>query len=292
MVTPPSALTFGAGPRSGAPPHTAMPGTASEHSYQSSRKKGFRTGLPSGLQVASQETQSCRHGSLTLEYLRKSDREPPVLPAHNRTHSHSLCPCDKAARAPGEATSASQCACPRWVQDICRTCGVLALQRNGWHCVSSAKKGAARVRKREIEGSAPPMPARTCTAGCTGSEQTSTLDTSQADGVILLVSPAVDKNKTRWKEHIRGRHIQVTFLWSSQETLQQNKDDKGKFLHLWLRRFALSLHGTRYPLLDGDFNAQIHSVPGLIGECSTPAAQVSLQDELPAIRRQSQADRP
>ena len=39
------------------------------------------------------------------------------------------------------------------------------------------------------------------------------VDTSRADGVMLLLSPAIDKKTIRWKEHLKGRLIQASLSW-------------------------------------------------------------------------------
>ena len=78
----------------------------------------------------------------------------------------------------------------------------------GWHCISSAKEGAARAPKgkakaRHRRG----QPESALQEAATGPDQASFLDTSRADGVMLL---CIDEYKIRWKEHIRGRLVQAS----------------------------------------------------------------------------------
>ena len=86
------------------------------------------------------------------------------------------------------------------------------------------------------------------------------VDTSRADGVMLLLSPAIDKKTIRWKEHLNGRLIQASFswhgarvhvlvayqhIWSSKKSVHQNNEDRSKLLGSLASALRAILPGTR-----------------------------------------------
>ena len=93
-------------------------------------------------------------------------------------------------------------------EDSSSVCDVLVLQEThwnetaefdveGWHCISSAKKGAARApKKKAAPGQRPEMKA--------ASQQDPQLDTSRADGVMVLLSKRIPANQVRWREIRKG----------------------------------------------------------------------------------------
>ena len=119
------------------------------------------------------------------------------------------------------------------------------------------------------------------------------MDTGSADGVMLLLSPAIDKKTIRWKEHLKGRLIQASFswhgarvhvliayqhVWSSQKSVHQNKEDRAKLLgSLASAPSAIPARDTL--LLAGDFNAQLHASQNLVGRSSTLKENTGVRDE-------------
>ena len=119
------------------------------------------------------------------------------------------------------------------------------------------------------------------------------MDTGRADGVMLLLSPAIDKKTIRWKEHLKGRLIQASFswhgarvhvliayphVWSSQKSVHQNKEDRAKLLGS-LASALRAIPARDTLLLAGDFNAQLHASQNLVGRSSTPKASTGVRDE-------------
>ena len=156
----------------------------------------------------------------------------------------------------------------------------------GWRCISSAKKGAARApKKKAAPGQRPETKA--------ASQQDPQLDTSRADGVMVLLSKRIPANQVRWREIRKGRLLQVIFpwmgtrvhlaavyqhAWSSKKTIQQNKEDRAKLLGE-ISSLIRSIPCRNTFLLAGDFNARLSPHEGLIGPCSTAAEATNLQDE-------------
>ena len=83
----------------------------------------------------------------------------------------------------------------------------------GWQCVSSAKKGAPRAPKGKAKPRQRRKPQQPAPQEETATTVEAQVDTSRADGVMLLLSPAIDKKTIRWKEHLKGRLIQASFSW-------------------------------------------------------------------------------
>ena len=119
------------------------------------------------------------------------------------------------------------------------------------------------------------------------------VDTGRADGVMLLLSPAIDKKTIRWKEHLKGRLIQASFswhgarvhvliayqhVWSSQKSVHQNKEDRAKLLGS-LASALRAIPARDTLLLAGDFNAQLHASQNLVGRSSTPKENTGVRDE-------------
>ena len=105
---------------------------------------------------------------------------------------------------------------------------------------------------------------------------------------MLVVCPTVDKNKIRCQEINAGvfsvakgsnasfgglpTRLVITNVGPAEQRRQVNS------LHSMASALRpISSRDTL--LLAGDFNARLHAVPGLIGDCSTTVAQVGLQDE-------------
>ena len=148
------------------------------------------------------------------------------------------------------------------------------------------KKGAARApKKKAAPGQRPEMKA--------ASQQDPQLDTSRADGVMVLLSKRIPANQVRWREIRKGRLLQVIFpwmgtrvhlaavyqhAWSSKKTNQQNKEDRAKLLGE-ISSLIRSIPCRNTFLLAGDFNARLSPHEGLIGPCSTAAEATNLQDE-------------
>ena len=104
------------------------------------------------------------------------------------------------------------------------SCDLLALQEThwnetaeltveGWQCVGSAKKGAPRAPKGKAKPRQRRRPQQPAPQEDTVTTADVQVDTSRADGVMLLLSPAIDKKTIRWKEHLKGRLVQASFSW-------------------------------------------------------------------------------
>ena len=156
----------------------------------------------------------------------------------------------------------------------------------GWYCISSASEYVPTVADKTLGGSAQPAP--TVPAGALpnqprprrkslrGSKDPST---TKADGVMVLLSPAVSGITVRWKEHLKGRLLETRFdwhgarttvlavyqhVWSPAKTVQANKQDRAAVLR------ALSRGVRRVPARDtmviaGDFNSSVSPTPRLVG---------------------------
>ena len=237
-----------------------------QNSFQSIRKKAFRKACSKVHRT--QDSVSYRGGELTPEFLRRSGLEPPPLPLlSGATLSSSPTPTPATFRSRprgGQASkhlrvlswNAGHLGVQQWAEirawlreDSSSVCDVLVLQEThwnetaefdveGWHCISSAKKGAARApKKKAAPGQRPETKA--------ASQQDPQLDTSRADGVMVLLSKRIPANQVRWREIRKGRLLQVIFpwmgtrvhlaavyqhAWSSKKTNQQNKEDRAKLL--------------------------------------------------------------
>ena len=163
----------------------------------------------------------------------------------------------------------------------------------GWQCISSAKKGAPRAPKGKAQPRQrrkPQQPAPQEDSALTAEAQ---VDTSRAGGVILFLSPAIDKKSIKWKEHLKRRLIQASFswhgarvhilvayqhVWSSQKSVHQNKEDRSKFLGS-LASALRAIPARDTLLLAGDFNAQLHASQNLVGRSSTPREDTGVKDE-------------
>ena len=202
-----------------------------QNSFQSIRKKAFRKACSKVYRT--QDSVSYRGGELTPEFLRRSGLEPPstssfrgyfVLLPYART-------CYVPSRPRGGQASkhlrvlswnAGHLGVQQWAEirtwlreDSSSVCDVLVLQEThwnetaefdveGWHCISSAKKGAARApKKKAAPGQRPETKA--------ASQQDPQLDTSRADGVMVLLSKRIPANQVRWREIRKGRLLQVIF---------------------------------------------------------------------------------
>ena len=285
-----------------------------QNSFQSIRKKAFRKACSKVHRT--QDSVSYRGGELTPEFLRRSGLEPPPLPLlSGATLSSSPTPTPATFRSRprgGQASkhlrvlswNAGHLGVQQWAEirtwlreDSSSVCDVLVLQEThwnetaefdveGWHCISSAKKGAARApKKKAAPGQRPEMKA--------ASQQDPQLDTSRADGVMVLLSKRIPANQVRWREIRKGRLLQVIFpwmgtrvhlaavyqhAWSSKKTIQQNKEDRAKLLGE-ISSLIRSIPCRNTFLLAGDFNARLSPHEGLIGPCSTAAEATNLQDE-------------
>ena len=279
-----------------------------QNSFQSIRKKAFRKACSKVHRT--QDSVSYRGGELTPEFLRRSGLEPPPLPLlSGATLSSSPTPTPATFRSRprgGQASkhlrvlswNAGHLGVQQWAEirtwlreDSSSVCDVLVLQEThwnetaefdveGWHCISSAKKGAARApKKKAAPGQRPEMKA--------ASQQDPQLDTSRADGVMVLLSNRIPANQVRWREIRKGRLLQVIFpwmgtrvhlaavyqhAWSSKKTNQQNKEDRAKLLGE-ISSLIRSIPCRNTFLLAGDFNARLSPHEGLIGPCSTAADQ-------------------
>ena len=285
-----------------------------QNSFQSIRKKAFRKACNKVHRT--QDSVSYRGGELTPEYLRRSGLEPPPLPLlSGATLSSSPTPTPATFRSRprgGQASkhlrvlswNAGHLGVQQWAEirtwlreDSSSVCDVLVLQEThwnetaefdveGWHCISSAKKGAARApKKKSSPGQRPEMKA--------ASQPSPQLDTSRADGVMVLLSKRIPANQVRWREIRKGRLLQVIFpwmgtrvhlaavyqhAWSSKKTNQQNKEDRAKLLGE-ISSLIRSIPCRNTFLLAGDFNARLSPHEGLVGPCSTAAEATNLQDE-------------
>ena len=167
-------------------------------------------------------------------------------------------------------------------------------QVSGWTCISSASskpeapepKAKAKGRRKQSQ---PPDAAKP------GDDAVAT---SSADGVsvIVLLSPRIDSEQIRWREHRVGRLLETRFVhegcpfvvlntyqhvWSSAKTPQQNRKDRSSLLA------ALSKAVRQVPsrvslVVAGDLNATLSPCPRLVGPRTCGAAQrpdsESLQD--------------
>ena len=202
-----------------------------QNSFQSIRKKAFRKACSKVHRT--QDSVSYRGGELTPEYLRRSGLEPPPLylffqgllcPPLLRPHLLRSAPGPEEVRRantfvsyPGmQGTWEYSSGQSTWLrEDSSSVCDVLVLQEThwnetaefdveGWHCISSAKKGAARApKKKAAPGQRPERKA--------ASQQDPQLDTSRADGVMVLLSKRIPANQVRWREIRKGRLLQVIF---------------------------------------------------------------------------------
>ena len=209
-----------------------------QNSQTSIRKLAFRRACSRVFR--SQTSQQYRHGTLTPDYVRQSGLEPPPLPAHSTGNSQSPSPpTPLPERRPRGGTrsrplrmlswNAGHLGVQQWAEvtawlhtGASDSCDVMALQEThwnetaeftveGWQCISSAKKGAPRAPKGKAkprQRRRPQQPAPQEDSAMTAEAQ---VDTSRADGVMLLLSPAIDKKTIRWKEHLKGRLIQASF---------------------------------------------------------------------------------
>ena len=158
----------------------------------------------------------------TKEQLLQSGLEPPLLPAHSRGDSQSPSPpTPLSERRPRGGThsrplrtlswNAGHLGVQQWAEikawlhtGASDSCDLMALQEThwnetaectveGWQCVSSAKKGAPRAPKGKAQPRQrrkPQQPAPQEDSALTAEAQ---VDTSRADGVMLLLLPAIDK---------------------------------------------------------------------------------------------------
>ena len=159
------------------------------------------------------------------------------------------------------------------------------MSRAGIASAQPRRAPPGRQRKKPAPGQRPEMKA--------ASQQDSQLDTSRADGVMVLLSKRIPANQVRWREIRKGRLLQVIFpwmgtrvhlaavyqhAWSSKKTIQQNKEDRAKLLGE-ISSLIRSIPCRNTFLLAGDFNARLSPHEGLIGPCSTAAEATNLQDE-------------
>ena len=294
------------------PVHQNSPSSVRKLAFRRACNRVFRT----------QTSQPCRHGTLTPDYVRQSGLEPPLLPAHSTSNSQSLSPpSQQSVRRPrGGAHSrplrmlswdAGHLGTQQWAEikawlntGASASCDLLALQEThwnqtaeitveGWQCVSSAKKGAPRASKGKAKPRQRRRPHHPAPQEDTITTAEAKVDTGRADGVMLLLSPAIDKKTIRWKEHLKGRLIQASFswhgarvhvliayqhVWSSQKSVHQNKDHLAKLLGS-LASALRAIPARDTLLLAGDFNAQLHASQNLVGRSSTPKASTGVRDE-------------
>ena len=198
-----------------------------------------------------------------------------------------------------------------WLQtEAKQVCDIFVLQEThwqasaefsiaGWYCISSASEYVPTEEDNTLGGSAQPAPVVSAGArpnkprprrkSLRGSKGPST---TKADGVMVLLSPAIPTNTIRWKEHVRGRLLETRFdwhgsrttvlavyqhVWSPAKTVQANKQDRAAILKSLVRSVK------RVPARDtlviaGDFNSSVSPTPRLIGP-RTLAPQESRPDE-------------
>ena len=211
-----------------------------QNSHTSVRKIAFRKACNRVFRT--QTSQQYRHGTLTPDYIRQSGLEPPLLPAHSTGTSQSPSPpTPLPERRPRGGTHSKPLRMLSWnaghpgVQQWAEvkawlhtgasdSCDVMALQETHWHetaeftvegwqCVSSAKKGAPRAPKGKAKPRQRRRPQQSAPQEDSAMTAEAQVDTSRAAGVMLLLSPAIDKKTIRWKEHLKGRLIQASFSW-------------------------------------------------------------------------------
>ena len=274
-----------------------------EHSQE-----GFSQGLQQGLSNARQRFLSRRRADTGISSAQRLGTPPPLPLLSGATLSSSPTPTPATFRSRprgGQASkqlrvlswNAGHLGVQQWAEirtwlreDSSSVCDVLVLQEThwnetaefdveGWHCISSAKKGAARApKKKAAPGQRPETKA--------ASQQDPQLDTR-------LLSKRIPANQVRWREIRKGRLLQVIFpwmgtrvhlaavyqhAWSSKKTIQQNKEDRAKLLGE-ISSLIRSIPCRNTFLLAGDFNARLSPHEGLIGPCSTAAEATNLQDE-------------
>ncbi|CAE7439908.1 unnamed protein product [Symbiodinium natans] len=189
-----------------------------------------------------------------------------------------------------------------WLRTAADKSDVIALQEThwqettefeveGWHCVSSASKGqvkATRAKKKpnsSTEGTGLALPE---------AQSHALHDDKRADGVMVLTAPHIPKDTVRWKEHQKGRVLEIVLqwkgarvhvvsvyqhVWSTSKTAQKNREDRSTTLAALSR----AIRGT--PQRDtlivlGDFNLTLKSSPGAVGLCTPgPPPHRKTEDE-------------
>ena len=289
----------------------------SEHpnNFRSIRKVAFRRACT--LVSRTQQSISYRRGILTPEYVARSGLNPPAQPADGGSTQQTPTPKRTMPRSRGGAMAKplrvltwnaghlgqQQWAELRtWLRTAADKYDVIALQEThwqettefeveGWHCVSSASKGqakATRAKKKpnsSTEGTGLALP---------DAQSHALHDDKRADGVMVLTAPHIPKDTVRWKEHQKGRVLEIVFqwkgarvhvvsvyqhVWSTSKTAQKNREDRSTTLAALSR----AIRGT--PQRDtlivlGDFNSTLQSSPGAVGLCTPgPPPHRKTEDE-------------
>ena len=283
--------------------------------YSSLRKRSFKSACRRA--VVAQQPVSYRGQQLTPVQVRRSGNCPP----RHSGQGSGRPPRQRAGLASRElrvlSWNAGHLGQQQWAEikswlqtEAKQVCDVLVLQEThwqataefsvaGWYCISSASEYVPTEEDKTLGGSAQPEP--TVPAGALpnqprprrkslrGSKGPST---TKADGVMVLLSPAVSANTVRWKEHLKGRLLETRFdwhgarttvlavyqhVWSPAKTVQANKQDRAAVLK------ALSRGVRRVPARDtmiiaGDFNSSVCTTPRLVGP-RTLAPQEARPDE-------------
>ena len=154
---------------------------------------------------------------------------------------------------------------------------------SGWYCVSSASEYVPTEDEVGTGGSAEPvsvagaLPTKPRSATRKSLRGYKGPSTTRADGVMVLLSSEVPANTItiRWKEHTRGRVLEVRFdwhgarttvlavyqhVWSPAKTVQANKQDRASVLKS-LARCVKQVPARDTLVIAGDFNSSVSPRP-------------------------------
>ena len=283
--------------------------------YSSLRKRSFKSACRRA--VVAQQPVSYRGQQLTPVQVRRSGNCPP----RHSGQSSGRPPRPRAGLAnrdlrvlswnAGHLGQQQWAEIKSWLQtEAKQVCDIFVLQEThwqasaefsiaGWYCISSASEYVPTEEDNTPGGSAQPAPAVSAGArpnkprprrkSLRGSKGPST---TKADGVMVLLSPAIPSNTVRWKEHVRGRLLETRFdwhgarttvlavyqhVWSPAKTVQANKQDRAAILKS-LARSVKRVPARDTLVIAGDFNSSVSPTPRLIGP-RTLAPQEARPDE-------------
>ena len=283
--------------------------------YSSLRKRSFKSACRRA--VVAQQPVSYRGQQLTPVQVRRSGNCPP----RNSGPSSGRPPQPRAGLAnrdlrvlswnAGHLGQQQWAEIKSWLQtEAKQVCDIFVLQEThwqasaefsiaGWYCISSASEYVPTEEDNTPGGSAQPAPA--VSAGARPNKPRPRLkslrgskgpSTTKADGVMVLLSPAIPTNTVRWKEHVRGRILGTRFdwhgatttvlavyqhVWSPAKTVQANKQDRAAILKS-LARSVKRVPARDTLIIAGDFNSSVSPTPRLIGP-RTLAPQEARPDE-------------
>ena len=270
--------------------------------YSSLRKRSFKSACRRA--VAAQQPVSYRGQQLTpVQVLRSGN-----CPSRHSGRSSGRPPRQRAGLANRDlrvlSWNAGHLGQQQWAQikswlqtEAKQVCDIFVLQEThwqasaefsaaGWYCISSASEYVPTEEDKTLGGSAQPAP--TVPAGAWPSKPRPKRNslrgskgpsTTKADGVMVLLSPAIPTNTVRWKEHVKGRLLETRFdwhgvrttvlavyqhVWSPAKTVQANKQDRAAVLKS-LARSVKRVPARDTLVIAGDFNSSVSPIPRLVG---------------------------